>query len=86
MNMYFPKDTVLSALMELPRKKILGVCGIRLDDLIHNLCGDHPDARNTENVKSALASLECDGAITLIRMDISNGDGPILGIHLNQES
>lgn len=84
--MYFPKDTVLSALMRLPRKKISGVCGVALDDLIHALCGDYPDARAAENVKSTLAILECDGKVTLLRMDAPYNDGPILGIHLNQES
>lgn len=81
--MYFPKNTVLSSLMSLPRKKILGVCGVGLDELIHALCGGCPDARDAENVKSVLANLECDGTVTLIRMDTGNGDGPILGIHLN---
>lgn len=84
--MYFQKDAVLSALMRLPQKRISGVCGVALDDLVHVLCGNPPNAHATENLKSVLASLECDGKITLLRMDTPYNDGPILGIHLNQES
>ncbi len=80
------KDAVLSALMSLPQKKISNVSCVGLADLIHALCGDHPDARVAEDIKSTLIRLECDGNISLLRMDTPYNDGPILGVHLNQES
>lgn len=84
--MYFSKDCVLSALMHLRKKQIFGVYCVGLEDLVHNLCGEHPDSRASENVKSALAGLERDGTVTLLRMDTGSNTGPILGIQLNQES
>ncbi len=78
------KDIVLSTLIRLPQKKICGVSCVGLADLIHAICGDCPDANASGDIKSMLVRLECDGKVTLMRMDAPNNDGPILGVHLNQ--
>lgn len=78
--------SVLTALEHLPPKDICGANGVGLEDLVHKLCGVKPDSHDTESIKNILARLDSRGTISLLRMDIDSGSGPILGVHLNRES